>query len=148
MLHPASVSHLATNGTIWAIIEIYDPVQSQDADCRMRILVAACFVFVPVVAKFWNYLINRQLRGTWWLLAAGFYAQFSSLALATAQLISIANLMLCYPILFCRLSCFCKLRHALSAVVSIKSISSPAIYNQLLQPNFSLNTRYSIGLVE
>ena len=99
MLHPASVSHAG------AILEVYEPVQSQDAACRMRILVALFFVFVPVVVKFWKYLINRQLWGAWWLLASGFYAQFSSLALAIAPLISIAKLVVCSPILFCRLSC-------------------------------------------
>ena len=94
MLQPTSVSHLVTNGTIWAIMEVYEPVQSQDAGCRMRILAVffLFLVFAPVVAKFWNYLINRRLRGTWWLLVTGFYAQFSLLALAAAQLISIANL--------------------------------------------------------
>jgi hypothetical protein len=94
MLQPTSVSHLVTNGTIWAIMEVYEPVQSQDAGCRMRNLAAffLFFVFAPVVAKFWNYLINRRLRGAWWLLVTGFDAQFSSLALAATQLISIVNL--------------------------------------------------------
>ena len=92
MLHPASVFHLVTNGTIWAIMEVYEPVQSQDADCRMRILAVFCFMFIPVIAKYWNYLSDRRLRGAWWLLVTGFYAQFSSLALAATQLISIANL--------------------------------------------------------
>jgi hypothetical protein len=101
-LHPASVSHLETNGTIRAILDVIKPVQSQDADFRIRILVAFFSVFDPVVAKYWNYLINRRLRGAWWLLATRFYAQFSSLALATAPLISIANLVVCSPILFCR----------------------------------------------
>ena len=105
MLHPASVSHLVTNGTIWARREVYQPVQSQDADCRMRILALfSVLVYTfPVVAKFWNYLIDRRLRGAWWLLATGFYAQFSSLALAAAHNISIANLVVRSPILFCRL---------------------------------------------
>ena len=123
MLHPPSVSHLITNGTIWAIMEVYEPVQSQDADCRMRILADffLFFVFAPVVAKFWNYLINQRLRGDWWLLVTGFYAHFSSLALAAAQLISVANLEVRSPILFCRMSCFCNLRrmapHALLGVL-------------------------------
>jgi hypothetical protein len=147
MLHPASVSHLVTNGTIWAIIEVYEPVQSQDADGRMCILLAFVFVFVPAVAKFWNYLINRRLRGDWWLLAKGFYDQFFSMALATASLISNANLVVCSPILFCHLSCSCDLRRTLNAFVKIKSILSPVILMQFLQHNFFLNTRYSIGYV-
>ena len=98
MLHPASVSYLVTNGTIWAIMEVYEPVQSQDADCRMRILLAFVFVIVPVVAKFWNYPINRRLRGACWLLATRIHAQFSSLALATFLLISVANLVVRSPI--------------------------------------------------
>jgi hypothetical protein len=105
--HPGSVSHLETNGISRAILEVMKPVQSQDADFRILILVALFFVFVPVVAKFWNYLINRRLRGAWWLLATRIYAQFSSLALATALLISSANSVVCSPILFCRLSCSC-----------------------------------------
>jgi hypothetical protein len=98
MLHPASVSHLVTHGTIWAIMEVHEPMPSHNADCRMRILVAFVFVFVPVVALLWNYLINQQLRGACWLLATRIYAQFSSLALATSLLISLANLVVRSPI--------------------------------------------------
>jgi hypothetical protein len=80
--------------------------QSQDADCRMRFLSAFVLIFVlifvSVAAKFWNYLINRRLRGAGWLLATRIYAQFSSLAPATALFISIANLVVRSLILFCR----------------------------------------------
>ena len=100
MLYPSSASQLVTNGTIWAIMEVFQPVQSQDADCRMRVLAlfsVVVYIF-PVVAKFWNYLINRRLRGACWLLATRIYAQFSSLELATSSLISVANLVVRSPI--------------------------------------------------
>ena len=146
-LHPESVSHFETNCTIREILDVIKSVQSQDADFRIRILLAFVFVFVLVVARFWNYLINRRLRGACWLLATGFYAQFSSLALATAPFISIANLVVCSLIFSAVLRLSCNLRHTLNVFVKIISISSLFIHTQLLQPNFSFNSRYSIGYI-
>jgi hypothetical protein len=123
-LHPAIVSEFITNTTIWAIMDACGQLQSQVADWRMRILVAAFLVFVSVVATFWKYLITRRLWGAWWLPATIFYSQFPSLAQATAKFISISNFVVHPPIIFCRLSRSCNLRHTLSAFVKIKSFSS------------------------
>ena len=140
-LHPAIVSQLITNSTIWAIMDACGQLQSQAADWRMRILVAAFLVFVSVVATFWKYLITRRLWSAWWLLATRFYSQFPSLAQATAKFISISNFVVHPPILFCRLSCSCNLRHTLSVFIKIKSFSSPVFHTRFLQPNFSLSIR-------
>ena len=148
MLQPAIVSHLVTNSTILVTVDVREPLQLQDADCRTRIIVAVVLVFVSVTAKFWNYLIIRWLRGTCWLLATGFYSQFPSPALATAQIISIVNLVVRSPIFFCRLSCSCNVTWGMLYVFfKIKSISSPVIHTPFMQSNFSLNTRYSITCV-
>jgi hypothetical protein len=140
-LYPAIVSEFITNSTIWAKMDACGQLQSQVADWRMRILVAAFLVFVSVVATFWKYLITRRLWGAWWLLATRFYSQFPSLAQATAKFISISNFVVHPPILFCRLSCSCNLRHTLSVFIKIKSFSSPVFHTRFLQPNFSLSIR-------